>query len=167
LGKQASEASYALSGLFQLYRGAGVVAVPAPLIRGLFSAMDEPGVQLPEDEDTGRLFGHILVLHRDEVSKIGPDRVTERGKRFHYRLGGLMEHALPSSVSKTVSKVWYLRAASPQLQAVRRSYGLPSMPTETGFFCLVALKKRGVLGETSISKTVPHGGLFRLASRIG
>jgi hypothetical protein len=168
LEKQATEPSYDLSGMLQLHQGALVINVPNALVRGIFDAMDQPGVQLPNDAKTNRLWAHAVVLTSGEVAKIGADKIRERGKRVRYRLGGLLSHTLAPSEQK-LGAVWLLLLHSPELQEVRRSYGLSSLPSAGGFYCLVAIKKRGVLSYTTVSRLSPHDGrlMTELSSVLG
>jgi hypothetical protein len=56
------EVAYDLSGLVYL-AGTGhlLMAVPAPLIQGVFAAMDEPGIELPPAGPDGQLSTHVTV----------------------------------------------------------------------------------------------------------
>jgi hypothetical protein len=165
--KQAREPSYDLSGMFQLYQGAGVLNIPNALVRGIYSALDRPGIQLPQDA-SGRVWAHAVVLDKDEVAQIGPDKLTERGKRFRYRIGGLLSHEMAPAESR-IARVWVLLIHSPELQQVRRSYGLSSLPGAGGFYCLVAIRRRGVLNYTSVNRLSLHTGrpITELPAAIG
>lgn len=145
--------SYALSGLLYLSRsGWLLLSVPNALVRGVFSALDEPGLELPLN-DEGQLNAHISVFRPEELDQIGgPDKVTERGKRFSYRLGGL-ETVEPEGWAE-MARVWMLRVHSPALQELRRSYGLSSLPNEGrfAFHITVGVKRKAVLGRNEVSK---------------
>ncbi len=153
MGKKAADhkPSYSLSGM--LYMGpAGflLLSVPNALVRGVFSAMDEPGIELPKGPNDEPFVAHITVMRPEELAAIGgADKITERGKRFSYRLGGLV-----SVEPERYAKAWLLRVHSPELQALRRSYGLSSLPHdgEWDFHVTVAVRKRGVLGRNETRK---------------
>ena len=58
--------------------------------RGLFSAIHEPGVELPGYCEGGRFNAHITALRAEEIKQLGgPTKVTEWGKPFAYQLGPL------------------------------------------------------------------------------
>lgn len=146
--------AYDLAGmLYMSSTGYGLLSVPNALVRGVFDAMNETGVQLPPGPD-GRFNAHITVFKPDEIKKLGgPNGLTERGKTFNYRLGGLVSVA-PAGWPE-VSKVWMLRVHSPELQELRRTYGFSSLPNngEWDFHITVAVRRTGVLGRNDTSKT--------------
>ena len=134
-----------------------MLAVPNALVRGVFSAMQEPGIELPPSKD-GKLVAHISVMRPEEIDLIGGlDKITERGDTFHYNLGKLV-HCVPDGW-KEMSDCWFLEAHSPELQDLRRSYGLSSLPKngEFKFHITVAVRRKGVLGRNSKGKGEPAG----------
>ncbi len=147
------EPAYNLTG--QLYlapSGWILLSVPNALVRGVFSAMQEPGIELPPGPD-GKLNAHITVFRPDELEQIGgADKVTERGKTFSYTIGRLVT-VEPDGWSE-MRRVWFLTAHSEQLQALRRSYGLSSLPKEGQhpFHITCAVLRKGVLGRNETSK---------------
>ena len=147
-----SEPAYSLAGmLYAVPSGWVLLSVPNGLIRGLFSALAEPGIELPTHE--GKLNAHIPVFSPKEVKKIGGlDAITERGKFFRYSLGRL-ESTQPEDWPG-IDRIWFLRVYSPELQALRRSYGLSSLPEDGRkvFHILVARRKRGVLSRSDTAK---------------
>ncbi len=148
------EPAYSLAGMLYLSTsGYALLGVPNALVRGVYDSMDEAGVELPPSGSDGRLNAHITVMTPDEIKTLGgPDRLTERGKSFHYRIGGLVSVA-PAGWPE-MSKAFLLRIHSPELQELRRSYGLSSLPAEGkhDFHITVAVKRRGVLGRNETSK---------------
>jgi hypothetical protein len=147
------EPAYCLSGMLHVAHNDsgdwGMLSVPNALVRGVYSMMDEPGIELPSDP----LNAHISVFRPDEMKMLGgPKRLTERGKRFFYRLGGLV--SVEPEGWPDMARVWMLRVHSPELQALRRSYGLSSLPKdgEWDFHISVAVRRRGVLGRNDVSK---------------
>jgi hypothetical protein len=157
LGKAAAsdpEPAYALAGpLYLSASGWVIVGVPNALVRGVFDAIVEPGVELPPPGPDGRLNAHVSVMSPDDVKLIGgPDRVTERGHQFRYTLGRLVSFE-PTGWSGT-SRVWALTVHSPDLQALRRSYGLSGLPRngEGMFHVTVARRREKVLGRNETGK---------------
>jgi hypothetical protein len=128
-----------------------ILEVPNALVRGLFDSIHEPGVELPLRD--GALNAHISVAHPNEIKKIGGiDKITERGKWFHYQLGPIRT-VNPTSWDG-VSKVWFVSIKSPELQNLRKSYGLSAIPDdgEKPFHCTFAVKKTNVTRANSVSK---------------
>jgi hypothetical protein len=82
----------------------------------------------------------------------GPDKVTERGKQFRYSIGRLME-VVPDGWAD-MAKVWFLKVHSPDLQALRRSYGLSSLPKDGkyDFHVTCAVRRKKVLGRNDSRK---------------
>jgi hypothetical protein len=159
LVKMAGDAtpSYGMSGLlFHKNGGSGdwiMLKVPNALVHGCFAAMNESGIELPPSGPDEKLSAHISVIRPEELKAIGgPDKVTERGKQFEYRIGGLVE-VNPNGWPE-MSKVWFLRVHSPELQKMRRSYGLSSLPKngEFDFHISIAVRRKGVLGRNQTSK---------------
>jgi hypothetical protein len=148
-------AAVELSGLLQLTSaGQLVVTVPASLARGVFDAMTEPGISLPADVG-GKDSRNILVMTADEVAVSGgPQKITERGKPFRYRLGELVEQ--PARNWPGVSRCWLLRVISPELSQLRVSYGLSKKPNNDrdDFAIIVACRKLGVLSAGAVSKAI-------------
>lgn len=146
--------AYNLAGtLYQSSSGYILLSVPNPLVHGIFSAMREPGIELPPSGPDGRLNAHISVFRKDEVAAIGgADKITERGKQFHYTLGRLV--AVEPDGWPEMAKCWMLRVHSPELQVLRRSYGLDGLPDANSkpFHITVAVRRRAVLGRNEKSK---------------
>ena len=155
LAKLASdtEPAYSLTGMLYLSpSGWLLLSVPNSLVRGVFDAMDESGVELPPAGADGRVNAHISVMRPEELERIGgSSKITERGKRFRYRIKGL-ESVVPSGW-KEMSKVFFLTVSSPELKTLRRSYGLTPLPKgDHEFHITVAVRRRHVLGNNDTSK---------------
>lgn len=147
------ETSHALSGRLYLSRSNWLLlSVPNAVVRGLFDALDEPGVELPLRQ--GRLEAHVSVMRPEEVERIGgPDRITERGHAFRWNMGPVK--VVRPAGWKDVSKVWFCAVRSPELEALRRSYGLSSLPDEDRkpFHLTFALRRSGVLRDNGVAKS--------------
>ncbi len=146
--------AYNLTGaLYRSSSGWVLLQVPNALVRGVFAAMHEPGAELPPSGDDGRLNAHISVFRAEELDALGgADAITERGKQFKYSIGRLMS-VVPETWSG-MARVWFLTVHSPELQALRRSYGLSSLPNEGkyDFHITVAVRRKGVLGRNDARK---------------
>lgn len=146
------EVAYNLTGQLYLSKtGWLLLSVPNSFARGVFSAMQEPGIELPTD-DEGAFNAHVSVMRPEELSMIGGgSAVTERGKQYRYTLGRIYT---VEPTDTTLSKVWFVKVHSPELQELRRSYGLSSLPNEGkfAFHVTVAVRRRKVLGRNEARK---------------
>lgn len=124
-----------------------LLSVPNAFLHGMFSAVDEAGVEKP-----GKT-AHISVMNADEVASIGEEQITERGKAFHYQLGPVK--VVAPKTWEGVSKVWYVTVYSPELKQLRASYGLSPLPHgDWDFHITVAIRRSGVLRSGPASKVV-------------
>jgi hypothetical protein len=144
--------SHALAGRLYLSRSGWILlSVPNSLVRGAFDALDETGVELPLKD--GLLNAHITVMRPDEITSLGgADKISERGHLFHYTLGKLKTcepHSWPE-----MSKVWMIEVHSPELEKLRKSYGLTAKPknNEFEFHVTVAVRRKNVLRANDIKK---------------
>jgi hypothetical protein len=143
------ELSYSLGGrLFISQSGWGLLSVPNALVRGAFAALHEPGAELPPGFNA-----HISVLRPEDLDQIGgPDKVKERGQVFRYTLGPL--RSVKPAGWPGISRVWFIEVNSPELQQLRKSYGLTPLPkdNEFKFHITVATRKTGVLQANELSR---------------
>lgn len=161
--KQAAT-NHALAGrLYVAKSGWLLLSVPNALVRGLYDAMTVPGAELPRAgtmnvPNVARdvLNAHISVMTADEVKKIGPENINERGHMVGYSLGHLKE-ITPRNVDG-VSKVWALQVASPMLAAIRKSYGLQPFVNGHPFHITVAVRRKNVLQANSVRKAAAADG---------
>lgn len=141
-----------LSGILQYDSKSGrlIVPVPVALVRGVYDAMDEPGLSSIQGTPGGSLRNGITAMLDSEVTAIGgADNVTERGKSYAYTLSSLKE--VPAKGWPGVSVCWFLTVVSPALESLRKSYGLAARPAD-GFAVAVACRKTGVLRENASTK---------------
>jgi 8-oxo-dGTP pyrophosphatase MutT (NUDIX family) len=154
----AAVASHYLAGrLYMAKSGWLLLAVPNALVRGVFDAMTDAGVELPlagvlnvPNVDKELLNAHISVMTAEEAAKIGAGNINERGQSFKYSLGPVKELA-PKNIDG-VSKLWAIQVSSPELSALRKSYGLSALPKDEPFHITVAVRRTGVLRENTVSK---------------
>ena len=148
------ELSYGLAG--KLYASASgwlLLQVPNDIGRAAFKALNEAGVELPTSGTTGQYNAHISVMRPDELEQIGGiDKITERGKDFHYTLGPVK--TVKPDGWDGVSRVWFIQVQSPELKALRRTYGLSSLPNDGKFefHITFAVRKVGALAANGASK---------------
>ena len=158
-GDKQAATSYPLSGRLYLAKsGWLLLSVPNALVRGVYDALSAPGAELPlagtmnvPNVKEDLLNAHISVMTADEVKQVGSDKINERGHMFGYSLGAMTE-ITPKNIAG-VSKVWAIQVTSPALSALRRSYGLSSLPKDDQpFHITVAVRRTGVLQHNDISK---------------
>lgn len=155
--KFASDISYSMSGrLFLSGSGWLLLSVPNAFVHGVFQSLDEQGIELPprkssndpEDADS-RLRAHISVMRPEEIEKhVGdPDKISERGKVFHYTTGAVKSFN-PVGWDE-MSKCWVVEVKSPELEKFRKSYGMTKLPQRgektLPFHITVAVRRKGVL----------------------
>lgn len=150
---------YHLSGRLYLAKsGWLLLSVPNALVRGVFDALNAAGAELPlagkmnvPNVDKDLLNAHISVMTAEEVEKIGQNKINERGHAFRYSLGPVRELA-PNNIDG-ISKVWAISVVSPELSALRKSYGLSPLPNgDHPFHITVAVRRRNVLRANDVSK---------------
>jgi len=153
-----ASAEYHLSGRLYLAKsGWLLLSVPNALVRGVFDAMSHAGAELPlagtmnvPNVDKELLNAHISVMTADDVEAIGANKINERGHSFKYALGHVKE-LTPGNIDG-VSKIWAIQIASPELSALRKSYGLSALPKDEPFHITVAVRRKNVLRENDVSK---------------
>lgn len=134
--------TYSLAGRLVLSDGWLVLTVPASLVQGAYSALHETGLELPKQMS-------IPVMTPQELEHIGgADKVTERGKQYHYSVGHMRSH----EPGNDFSKVWYMKILSPELKKLRHSYGLGHYPKGESFQLQIGYRRTGVLLPNEMSK---------------
>jgi len=129
-----------------------LLSIPNAIGRGMFSALNVPGLELPTDY--GPYNAHCTIMTPEEVASVGASNIKERGRDFAFQLGAIRE-IIPAA-SSGYSKVWAASVRSAELAKLRRSYGLSSQPVANTrpFHVTIGVRKKHVLNENSTSKTV-------------
>lgn len=148
-----------------------LLSVPNALVRGVFDAMNAPGVELPTmnafkgESSKGELLNaHISVMTAEEVEQIGADKINERGHHFHYALGQVREF---SPKTDSISRVWAIQVASPELAALRKSYGLSALLNgDHQFHITVAVRRKKVLAANEVAKVDGSRGTAKAAADL-
>lgn len=153
--KEAAEAevAYDLHGTLYLSKSGWILlSVPNEFARGIFKQIHTPGIELPPGPNGEPFNAHISVFKPEELDLIGGgEAISERGKQFAYTLGRL--YTIEPDDPR-FSKVWYVKIHSPELQTLRRSYGMSSLPNDGryDFHVTVAVRRTGVLGRNDTRK---------------
>lgn len=159
--------THALSGELQLSSsGWGLLKVPNALVRGAFDALDELGAELPLRD--GRLNAHVTVFRPEELEQIGGAKaVKEFGHHYHYTLGPIKE-VVPAGWDE-MSKCWFIEVESPELKALRKSYGLTGLLKDDKhpFHATIAVRRKGVLHANDKAKGEEKSGGSRDGRNAG
>ena len=155
---QSATSTHQLSGrLYVAKSGWLLLSVPNALVRGVFDALSAPGVELPRagamnvpNVDGDLLNAHISVMTAAEVDKIGAKVINERGHSFRYSLGAVK--SVPADNIDGISRIWFIQVSSPELSALRKSYGLSALPKDEPFHITVAVRRVNVLRDNPASK---------------
>jgi len=151
LAKAAGDASlsYGLTGkLYFSKSGWLLLSVPNALGNGAFDALNEPGVELPSPYNA-----HITVMSPSEIDKLGgAGKITERGHEFTYTLGPV--RTCEPDGQADLARVWFIEVRSPDLEKLRKSYGLSATPKdgEYQFHITFAARKKHVLRANPVAK---------------
>lgn len=129
-----------------------VLTVPSAMVRGMFDAIGELGFEIPKRRD-GAILSQIAVMSPEEIDSIGgPDKISERGHFFRYSISSVKKLDVDSIDG--VSSVIAATVESPDLLRMRRSYGLKDPSSKFGKFAIIiALRRKGVLGNNDVSKS--------------
>jgi hypothetical protein len=164
--KQAATNHLLVGRLYVAKSGWLLLSVPNALVRGVYDALSAPGAELPKagllnvpNVDADIVNAHISVMNADEVAKIGPENINERGHMFGYSLGTLKEIS-PRNIDG-ISKVWAIQVSSPELSAIRRTYGLSPLLNDHQFHITVAVRRKKVLQDNAVSKAAADDKLSR------
>ena len=163
----AAALSYGLKGkLYKSQSGWLLLTVPNALARGCFDALGELGAELPPSK--GSAFNaHISVVRPEELATIKGE-VTERGHDFSYTLGPVRE--VEPAGWPEMSKVWFIEVRSPELEKLRKSYGLTALPDgdKKPFHITFAVRRRAVLhdNEKSVGRITKLTHLIHKPSRL-
>lgn len=145
--KEASGEHFLAGRLYVAKSGWLLLAVPNALVRGVFDAMHVPAANLPTcgllnvpNEPEEVLNAHISVMTADEVTQVGLKNISERGHMFRYSIGRLVE--IPVRNIAGINKLWALTVTSPELAALRQSYGLSKYPNDHKFHITIGVRKK-------------------------
>jgi hypothetical protein len=96
-----------------------VLEVPEDFAESVFEAVKQPGMEKPP-----RYRPHISVFTDEEVKKIG--ELKEAGQEFEFTIVDIV--SVEPQGWKEMDRAYFIRCRSPQLEELRRKYGLSSLP---------------------------------------
>jgi hypothetical protein len=151
-GADTPDLSYGLKGrLYLSQSGWLMLAVPNALGRGAFQALNVPGAEMPLQDSTGQYNAHISVMRPEEIMTLGgPDKVLERGKEFSYTLGPVRE--VNPEGWEEMERCWFIQVRSPDLEKLRKSYGLSPLPSNNkyDFHITFAVRRKHVTRDNNV-----------------
>jgi len=106
------------------------VTVPKEFGEAVYKAIEEEGMQRPEDTP------HISVFLKDETEG---KSISEVGQKFQFEVDGI-ESCNPDDWDE-MEKVWFVKCKSPQLEGLRKKHGLtPLIHGNHNFHITIAVK---------------------------
>ena len=113
------------------------LSVSNDVIHGLFSLIDEENIEKALYGDIG---AHISVMNEDEFEE--EIKIGEIGKEFVFKLGKF--HSTEPDGWDEMERVWFITCISPELEKLRKKYGLPKTYKNMGheFHCTIAIRKK-------------------------
>ena len=110
------------------------------VINGLFRLIpDEEAVQPPYRQSKYNSVGaHISVMKSDEIEEFEITKIKEIGDYFDFTIIG-MSSVIPDW--KGIKKLWMVEVDSPQLESLRRRYGLTPRLNGHHFHITVGVKR--------------------------
>lgn len=112
------------------------------VIHGLFTLIDDEGIEKPP-YDKGKYNGlgaHISVMNQDEFKE--ETEIKEIGKEFSFKLGKFYS-TRPENWDE-MDRVWFVSIISPELEKLRKKYGLPKTYQGKGhdFHITIGVRKK-------------------------
>lgn len=111
-------------GILKNLNGFVYVDLEDEYIHQLISFIQEEGFQEPPYFGDSRLVGaHISVIYSAESAKYGMEEIEECGERISFTLQNCQIVHPPSW--KEIDEVYLVAVQAPELDAIRKKYGLP------------------------------------------
>lgn len=159
-----AELSYGLKGKLYLSKSGWLLMhIPNALARGAFDALHEPGAELPPGHN-GDFNAHVSVMRPEEIAQIpgGAEKITERGHEVGYTLGPV--RVVDPDGWSEMSKCWFIEVRSPELEKIRKSYGLTPLPSGNHqFHVTIGVRRKHVLRHNDVAKAA---GVYGWAQRL-
>ncbi len=115
------------------------VDIPNSVFKGFLPLLD--GAEKPPKDDKHEDIGaHITVIKKKEI-KENDILFKDKDKEVKYTIKGLEEVEDPDGWDE-MQKVWFVTVDSPDLEKIRKSYGLPSKIKNHNFHITVGVKKK-------------------------
>lgn len=123
-----------LKGILKEADGYYYIQIDKNLIKGLFNLLDEDNVELPpyfkencDNKISNCIGGHISCIS-DEEKVTG--KINELGKYFNFTLGDIK--SVNPKEWEDMERVWFIEVDIPDMQILRKKYGLPDTYKDSG-----------------------------------
>ena len=115
--------------------------VPDDIVDGFFKLIPGRGISKPEEASSDKEYvgAHISVMYADETKKI-KKKIREIGEEFDYTLDKMF--VTEPETWDAVKEVYFISVKSPQLEALRKRYGLSKKLNGHDFHITVAVRMR-------------------------
>jgi len=127
-----------------------ILEVPEGFVEPIYKAIQEDGMQKPDDAP------HISVMTDEELEEVGKENIEEDGQEFGFTLGNI-ESCDPEGWDE-MEKVVFVQCKSPELEALRKKYGLtPLVHGDHDFHITLAVvpkKGKAAMDESRIARRV-------------
>jgi len=126
--------------LQQAPNGFTYLKIPNALINSLFAIVDEEDIVKPpyDQKKYNSIGAHVTVIYDEEV-KENDLEIKEIGEEFNFTLGEF-KSTHPDGWDE-VEEVYFVQIHSPELEALRKSYGLSKKVSGHEFHITVAVEK--------------------------
>jgi hypothetical protein len=127
--------------LKQTKEGFVYIKLSNDVIHGLFTLIDEEGIEEPPYFGKGEIGAHISVISDEEAEEKEIEKIDELGEEFSFKMLG-MKSVKPKGW-KEMARVWFVEFEAPEIEKMRQKYGLPKSykGTKNKWHVSVAIKK--------------------------
>lgn len=139
INKEASERlkSVTLKGtLRQRDNGFLYLDISNNVIHGMYSLIDEEDIDKPPYFGDGEVGAHVSVAYEEEVEDL---EIKEIGKEYNFKLGKFYS-TNPEGWDK-MERVWFVEVVAPELEKLRKKYGLSKLLNGHKFHITVAVRR--------------------------
>jgi hypothetical protein len=109
------------------------------VIHGLFTMIDEEGIEKPPYFDKDGVGCHISVISEEEIKD---KKIKEIGEKFKFKLDKM--YSVKPDTWEEMERVWFISLKAPRLSDLRKKYDLPATYKDKGedFHISVAVKRK-------------------------
>jgi len=106
------------------------------VIHGMYSLIDEEDIDKPPYFGDGEVGAHVSVAYEEEVEDL---EIKEIGKEYNFKLGKFYS-TNPEGWDK-MERVWFVEVVAPELEKLRKKYGLSKLLNGHKFHITVAVRR--------------------------
>ena len=114
--------------------------IPNSMINAFYSLIDEKDIEKPpyDKAENNKIGAHISVMNQDEFDE--PTEIAEIGEDFSFKLSKI--YSTKPDGWDEMEHVWFISVESPDLEKLRKKYGLSKKHKGHDFHITVAVKKK-------------------------